>query len=130
MKSVRLSNIIIMMVSLALVIFSLISLGLALKNIVTAPPRRLMAASEPAVPGPEADVFANDVAAADTAPHIVAREYNGKIGIFVGADAAYPQRVLDVYVSTLPEYDRSLLRSGLRLRDERELAEFIEDYSS
>ena len=56
-----------------------------------------------------------------------AREYRDKIGIFYVDGSLY--QVLDTYVKTLPEADRSLLREGIYLEDEKALRGLIEDYT-
>ena len=56
-----------------------------------------------------------------------AREYRDKIGIFYVDGTLY--QVLDTYVKTLPEADRSLLREGIYLEDEKALRGLIEDYT-
>ena len=56
-----------------------------------------------------------------------AREYRDKIGIFYVDGSLY--QVLDTYVKTLPEADRSMLREGIYLEDEKALRGLIEDYT-
>lgn len=56
-----------------------------------------------------------------------AREYRDKIGIFYVDGSLY--QVLDTYVKTLPEADRSLLKEGIYLEDEKALRGLIEDYT-
>jgi len=57
-----------------------------------------------------------------------AKEYEGKIGIF--SEDGKLEKTIDVYVKTLPETDRRLLKEGIILFSEDELRSLIEDYSS
>ncbi len=64
---------------------------------------------------------------ADTRVWIV-KEYEEMIGIFdENGGLVYS---LDVYVKTLPEADRKLLREGIRITSEKQLRALIEDYSN
>ena len=58
----------------------------------------------------------------------IVREYRGQIGIFSEDDALV--RTINVYIKTLPETDRILLKEGIRVTSERQLYSIIEDYSS
>ena len=40
-----------------------------------------------------------------------------------------PTQVLDIYVNSLPEHDQDLLESGIRIDDQKELQQLIEDYT-
>ena len=57
------------------------------------------------------------------------REYKGKLGVFRGAGKE-PVSVFDVYVSTLPPYDRGQLEQGVKAGSYQELLRRIEDYTS
>ena len=56
------------------------------------------------------------------------REYEERIGIFDENGALLD--VIDVYVKTLPETDKNLLREGIRITSEQSLRAIIEDYSN
>ena len=56
-------------------------------------------------------------------------EYKGKIAVFKNNDSV-PMDVFDVYVSTLPQHDRTLLENGIHIETSEELQKLIEDYTS
>ena len=57
------------------------------------------------------------------------KEHEGKLAVyFYGGEQ--PQKVFDVYISTLPEYDQKQLSAGVPVKDYEELLLRIEDYSS
>ena len=56
-------------------------------------------------------------------------EYNGKIAVFKKLSAE-PLFVSDVYVSSLPQADKELLKEGIEVRTKKELNRLIEDYCS
>ncbi len=56
--------------------------------------------------------------------------YDGKLAVFHADQTEEPYMVLDVYVSTLPEYDRGQLAQGIQVKDYAELIARIEDYIS
>ncbi|MBE6596817.1 MAG: hypothetical protein E7641_04010 [Ruminococcaceae bacterium] len=58
---------------------------------------------------------------------LIAREYEHKIGIFDADDKLI--KIIDVNTATLPEADRKLLRTGIKLYSRAELNSLIEDYS-
>lgn len=55
-----------------------------------------------------------------------AREYMGKVGIFLEDGTLF--RVIDVYVKNLPEADRRLLGEGIEIVGKKQLNEIIQDY--
>lgn len=57
------------------------------------------------------------------------KEHEGKLAVFFYGETQ-PQTVFEVYVSTLPEYDRKQLKQGVAVKDYEELLARIEDYSS
>ena len=61
--------------------------------------------------------------------HYVLKEYGGKLAVFPYGSTT-PSQVLDVYLRTLPSYDRDALASGIEVRDEQELQKLLEDYTS
>lgn len=59
----------------------------------------------------------------------ILKEFNGKIGVFrVGRE--FPDSIFDVYVSSLPESDQEYLIEGIKVKDQVELRNLKEDYSS
>jgi len=61
-------------------------------------------------------------------PLFILKEYNGCIGVFKEGEKE-PSRVLeDVVVKSLPEYDRKLLKTGIKVYSLWELQDLIEDY--
>lgn len=57
------------------------------------------------------------------------KEYHGRLAVYF-KDEPNPQKVFDVYLSTLPSYDRGQLQLGVRVKDYEELVQRIEDYIS
>ncbi len=57
------------------------------------------------------------------------REHDGKLAVFA-PDSAAPELVFDVYLSTLPSYDRGQLQMGIPIYSYEELVQRIEDYIS
>ena len=55
------------------------------------------------------------------------REHNEKIGIFYSNGTL--KEVLEVYIKSLPEADRHLLREGFEVIGEKQLNGIIEDYT-
>ena len=75
------------------------------------------------------DMSTSDIAQTTVDEYIrILKEYEGKIGIFNEAGSLVD--MIDVYVKTLPETDRRLLKEGIILFSEDELRSLIEDYSS
>ena len=56
------------------------------------------------------------------------REYDARIGVFRENEST-PMQILDICVFTLPETDRTALRSGIRIFSEEELCRLIEDFT-
>ena len=54
------------------------------------------------------------------------REHMGKIGVF--SDDGTLIRVIDVYVKTLPESDRRMLKEGFEVIGKTQLNKIVEDY--
>jgi len=63
----------------------------------------------------------------ETASGYLVKEYHGQIGIF-SSDGSLLE-ILDTYVKTLPEADRTLLGEGIWVTTREELNSLIEDYS-
>lgn len=59
----------------------------------------------------------------------ILREYEGRLAVFFPG-REQPQKIFDVYVSTLPEYDRGQLSQGIPVKDYRALLRRIEDFAS
>lgn len=59
----------------------------------------------------------------------ILKEYNGKIATF-RTNSEEPIEIFDVYVSTLPDSEFKCLQKGLYAKDEFELQELIEAYTS
>lgn len=57
------------------------------------------------------------------------RAYEGKLAVFT-EDLVTPDLIFDVYVRTLPEYDREQLERGIRAASYEELTKLVEDYIS
>ena len=55
----------------------------------------------------------------------VLKEYNGKIGVYENESLIY---TLDIYVFTLPEVDKQLLKDGIIVSTKEKLYELIEEY--
>ena len=56
-------------------------------------------------------------------------EYKGKIAVFKNQESV-PIDIYDVYVTTLPQHDRTLLEKGIHIETSEELQKLIEDYTS
>ena len=57
--------------------------------------------------------------------YYVLKEYNGKIGVYENESLIY---TLDIYVFTLPEVDKQLLKDGIIVSTKEKLCELIEEY--
>ncbi|HOD02299.1 MAG: hypothetical protein BWY46_01979 [Firmicutes bacterium ADurb.Bin300] len=56
------------------------------------------------------------------------KEYNGKLAVFeTGTDC--PLEVFSIFVSSLPETDRDMLKTGIGANTKAELLRLIEDYT-
>ena len=56
-------------------------------------------------------------------------EYKGKIAVFKNQESV-PIDIYDVYITTLPQHDRTLLEKGIHIETPEELQRLIEDYTS
>lgn len=63
------------------------------------------------------------------APLFILGEKDGKIALYRG-DKSETVQVYDVYVDTLPEYDKNELKAGIMIYDLKELDSLIEDFTS
>lgn len=57
------------------------------------------------------------------------KAHEGKLAVFFYGEKQ-PRMVFDVYINTLPEYDKKQLSAGVPVKDYEELLIRIEDYSS
>lgn len=57
----------------------------------------------------------------------VLRDYDGKLAVF-HKEGLEPVEVFDVFVESLPEMDREILRNGLETTSKKQLLLWIEDY--
>ncbi len=57
------------------------------------------------------------------------KDYRGRLAVF-HRGAADPDLVFDVYIQSLPDYDRGQLKNGVSAKDYAELVNLIEDYTS
>lgn len=57
------------------------------------------------------------------------RTYQGKLAVFT-TNLAQPDLVFDVYVRTLPPYDKQQLDKGIRVESYEKLTKLVEDYIS
>lgn len=63
-------------------------------------------------------------------PKYILKEYQGGIAVF-SPNSNTPQREYsDVLVKALPEYDRALLKNGIKVFSDKQLQQLIEDYDS
>ena len=56
-------------------------------------------------------------------------EHEGKLAV-LSPDKTIIYRIFDVYINTLPVYDRELLNNGIKVKSEEELNSLVEDYNS
>ena len=56
-------------------------------------------------------------------------ESNGQLAV-LSPDGQTIYEIFNVYINTLPEYDKNLLLSGIKIKTAEELHSLIEDYSS
>ena len=59
----------------------------------------------------------------------VLKEYNGFLAVFRGSSPV-PYIQLDTQISFLNEYDRVLMKDGIRVSSEKDLRRAIEDFTS
>ena len=107
-------------------------------NLLFAPAPDITA--EPAAPGdsgvirrsqPEIPEYADEAAeiAAETDVIFILGENNGKLAI-LSPDRQIIYETFNVYINTLPEFDRNLLIHGIKIKTAEELASLLEDFSS
>lgn len=59
----------------------------------------------------------------------ILKDYEGKLAVYL-PDASEPEKIFNVYLSTLPPFDRGQLQQGVKIKDYAELVQRIEDYIS
>lgn len=64
-----------------------------------------------------------------SAPIYIMGVWENKLALFI-PPATSPDRVYDVYLTSLPEEEQQRLQEGIEIFDERELASLLEDYTS
>lgn len=57
------------------------------------------------------------------------KAYDGKLAVYFYGEKQ-PQRVFEVYIQTLPQWDQEQLETGVPVKNYEELLKRIEDYSS
>ena len=63
-------------------------------------------------------------------PMYVLKEHNGTVAVFT-PNSATPERELpEIVLNSLPEYDKNLLKTGIKVYSDKELQRLIEDYDS
>jgi len=75
-------------------------------------------------PNEQTPVF-NETENSDAEEEYLIKEFNGKIGVYKNGDFQY---MLDVFVFTLPEYDKKLLSQGIKASSEQELNDILSSY--
>ena len=78
-------------------------------------------------PAPASPQAAATTAAA--AEYRVLGVWEGKLAVFLPQEDT-PERVYDVWVSTLPAEEQSRLRAGIAVRSKAELSALLEDYTA
>jgi hypothetical protein len=66
---------------------------------------------------------------ADSGAIFILGECEGKLAV-LSPDKKVVYEVFDVYINTLPEYDKDLLYEGIKVKSTEELNSLLEDYSS
>ena len=104
---------------ISIILVSLITIGAT--YVIPEQVPREFSSSEVSIEPPESE---------DTShyPYLL-REYEGKLAVFTD-DLVEPDMVFDVYVKTLPEFDREQLKTGVRVETYDKLVNLIEDYIS
>ncbi len=57
------------------------------------------------------------------------KEFNGKLAVFENGEKS-PKMIFDVSIDSLPEVDALDLKNGLKIKNEKELNDRIEDFIS
>lgn len=75
------------------------------------------------------EISENTVLPKDDAYEYTLREYNGKVAVFK-SNSESPEAIFDIYINSLPDYDKGQLAQGIRAKTFEELFAMIEDYTS
>lgn len=59
----------------------------------------------------------------------ILKSYNGKLGVYDAKNNSL-EKVYNVYVNTLPEYDIKELEKGIKIKDKTELNSYLEEFDS
>lgn len=118
-----------------LLIFLLIVICLQAVHLLVAPSQNII--TEPITGGDISNEFSDasenannsGEAAAESDIIFILGENNGKLAI-LSPDRQVIYETLDVYINTLPEFDRNLLLDGIKIRTSDELSSLLEDFSS
>ena len=78
----------------------------------------------------QGNVEISSVSVARTAPMYILKEHNGALAVFAPNSATPVREIPNIALNTLPEYDRKLLKTGIKVYSEKELQRLIEDYDS
>jgi len=60
---------------------------------------------------------------------LILGEHNGKLAV-LSPDGQTVYETFDVYINTLPDYDRNLLQTGIEIKTAEQLYSLLEDYNS
>lgn len=60
----------------------------------------------------------------------ILKEYKGGLAVYTPNSETPIRKLPEVLVSSLPEYDRKLLKTGIKVYSYKELQRLIEDYDS
>ena len=60
---------------------------------------------------------------------LILGENNGKLAV-LSPDGQTVYETFDVYINTLPDYDKNLLQNGIKIKTAEELYSLLEDYNS
>ena len=107
-----------MAVIIAICITLFLTIFLMLNNRIT-----MLHETKPNEQQPVFNETVNDETGADV--EYIIKEFDGKIGVFKNGDFQY---MINVYVFTLPEYDKKLLSLGIKVSSEQELNDVLSSY--
>ncbi len=63
-------------------------------------------------------------------PMYILKEHQGIAAVFTPNSPEPKRKLKDIVIESLPEYDKSLLKTGIKVYSEKELQRLIEDYDS
>lgn len=76
------------------------------------------------------NLIISSITATRTAPTYILKEHNGILAVFKPNSTTPIRELPDIALNTLPEYDRKLLNTGIKVYSDKELQRLIEDYDS